>query len=321
MLSKQNTNTTIAVHVDCDPLWVYESELGLPTSEHQDLIYRQALPAMLEIFSRWNIRATFFVIGRELERQSCVDFCRAAVAQGHRLANHSFSHAIEFARLPVAAKRDEIAAAGRAIQDATGEKPIGFRAPGYCADKDLLPALRDAGYLYDSSVLPGPTGLLVKTYMTLIGRGQNGKSYGPWTSLFARQNAHRMRPNPGAQLWRYPIATFPWLRLPIHSTFAFLLGEAYLAAALRILRRTRGHHVYLLHAIDTLRTPHPNMFDGHVIPLRFTLEERCALLHRLGALVQGHVVLTEDLVQQLREQTPGQQAREVHMAATEPPTI
>ena len=39
---------TFAVHVDCDNLWIYETEFGIPLSDHQDLIYTQALPALLD---------------------------------------------------------------------------------------------------------------------------------------------------------------------------------------------------------------------------------------------------------------------------------
>src|SRR5258708_8892830 len=162
---------TFAIHVDCDNLWIYEAEDGRPTSDEQDLIYTQALPSLMEDFARWNIRATFFVIGRELDRRSCADFCRSALAAGHRIANHSFSHRPDFSKLTSAEKREDIVAADAAITKATGRKPIGLRPPGNSGDPDLATILQTAGYAYDSSILPGPAGLLMKTYMTLLVRG------------------------------------------------------------------------------------------------------------------------------------------------------
>ena len=292
-MSAAAANSTFAVHVDCDNLWIYETEFGVPLSDHQDLIYTQALPTLLDVFARWNIRATFFVIGKELQRPTCVEFCRAAVARGHRLGNHSFSHRVDFSRLSASDKRQEIVSADQAIRDATGQKPIGFRSPGYHIDRDIIATLANSGYRYDSSILPGPAGLMMKIYMTMIGRGGNGKSFGPWTAIFASQQARLI--NAGAHIWEFPIATFPRWRLPIHSTFVYRFGEGLLDAAIARLKRTPGHHIYLLHAIDGLDHPSPGALGKLVIPLQRTLSERRRFLDRLGSLIEGRVMLTEEV--------------------------
>lgn len=294
MLATSTAASTFAVHVDCDNLWIYETEYGIPLSDHQDLLYAQALPAMLDIFARWNIRATFFVIGSELKRKSCVDFCRASIAAGHRIANHTFNHRIDFPRLDAQQKRAEIANAHEAITQSTGQKPIGFRAPAYHVDGDIIRILTDLGYRYDSSSLPGPSNILMKAYMTSVGRAKD-KSFGPWTAMFARQRAYRLDENATPSLWEFPIATSPLLRLPIHSTFVFKLGNRYFDNAIRRLTRQPGHHVYLLHAIDAIKHPCPERFLGKVVPLNLTFDERCDYLNRLGSRLRGRVVLTEEL--------------------------
>lgn len=291
-MSAAVAESTFAVHVDCDNLWIYETEYGVPLSDHQDLIYTQALPTLLDIFARWNIHATFFVVGKELERASCVEFCRSALARGHRLGNHSFSHRVDYSRLSASEKRQEIVSTDRAIQEATGHKPIGFRSPGYHVDRVGIATLVDSGYRYDSSILPGPAGLMMKVYMTMIGRGGNGKSFGPWTSVFASQ---RPRLIEGTRIWEFPIATFPRWRLPIHSTFVYRFGQGLLDAAIARLKQTPGHHIYLLHAIDGLDHPSPGALGKLVIPLRRTLAERRQFLDRLGSLIEGRVVLTDDI--------------------------
>jgi len=291
-MSEAVPESTFAVHVDCDNLWIYETEYGVPLSDHQDLIYTQALPTLLDIFARWNIRATFFVVGKELQRTSCVEFCRAAVAGGHRLGNHSFSHRVNFSRLSASGKRDEIVNADQAIQEATGHKPTGFRSPGYQVDRDIIATLIEGGYRYDSSILPGPAGVMMKIYMTMIGRGRNGKSFGPWTAIFASQQAH---PIGDGRIWEFPIATLPGWRLPIHSTFVYRFGVRLLDAAIARLKRTPGHHIYLLHAIDGLDHPSPGELGRLVIPLRSTLSERRQILNRLGSLIEGRVALTEEI--------------------------
>lgn len=292
-MSAAAPQSTFAIHVDCDNLWIYETEYGIPISDHQDLIYTQALPALLDVLARWNIRATFFIVGKELQRTSCVEFCRAAVARGHRLGNHSFSHGVDFSRLPASEKHKEIVSADQAIREATGHKPIGFRSPGYQVDRDIVATLIESGYRYDSSILPGPGGLMMKAYMTAIGRARNGKSFGPWTAIFASQQAHPV--DGDARIWEFPIATFPRWRFPIHSTFVYRFGDGLLDAAIARLKQVPGHHIYLLHAIDGLDHPSPGALGKLIVPLRRTFAERRQFLDRLGSLTEGRVVLTEEV--------------------------
>lgn len=295
-MSAAVSEPSFAVHVDCDNLWIYENEFGFPRSDDQDLIYTRALPTLAEAFGRWGAKATFFVIGSELVRPSCRAFCRDALAAGHRIASHGHSHRVDFARLGPDQLRQEIVDADRAIGEALGCKAIGFRSPGYAADPAIHAALIDCGYRYDSSVLPGPGGLLMKAYMMLAGQGRNGKSFGPLSALLARSRPYRLTARGAPDLWEFPIATFPGLRLPIHSTFAYRLGDGYLRTALRLLCRSPGHHVYLLHAIDGLDDPVADRFRGQVPALAVPFQERMAFLARLGERLHGRVRLTEDLV-------------------------
>ena len=56
----------INLHIDCDPLWVYASEYGLQPDYKNTLTYETSLPALLEMLQARNLRATWFVIGRDL---------------------------------------------------------------------------------------------------------------------------------------------------------------------------------------------------------------------------------------------------------------
>ena len=49
-----------------------------------------------------------------------------------------------------------------AVQRATGQRPIGFRGPGYSWSTTLLEILADRGYLYDASTLPTYLGPLAR---------------------------------------------------------------------------------------------------------------------------------------------------------------
>src|SRR5713226_4138957 len=144
------TAPTLSVHVDCDNLFVYETEYGFQSSGLEDLLYHQALPTLLEILESHGILATFFVIGSEVARPCCKDFCRKALTNGHRIGNHTFRHRTDFAGLSAAEKSSEIELAHAALTKACGTAPIGFRAPGYYLDGAVIRTLAANGYRYDT---------------------------------------------------------------------------------------------------------------------------------------------------------------------------
>ena len=90
------------VHVDLDGLWTLAACYGFDerTSFEHDPIFEYALPRLLDLLDRLSIKATFFIVGRDLE----LDYKRRAVAQivdhGHELGNHSYSYSIGLEGLP-----------------------------------------------------------------------------------------------------------------------------------------------------------------------------------------------------------------------------
>jgi len=287
---------TLSIHVDCDNLFIYETEYGFPSSGLEDLLYEQALPALLEILESHGIRATFFVIGSEVARTSCKSFCRRAIANGHRIANHTFHHRADFSGLSAAEKALEIELAHAALTEACGVAPIGFRAPGYYLDAAVIRTLAANGYRYDASVLPGWSGLIMQAYLARA--ASLGKKFGRGHYLIASRKPKTLAGRGTQQeLVEFPISTFPFLRLPIHTTFVYKLGISYLKAAFAMLRHTGRHHIYLLHAIDALDYPHADGLSAAVVPLQWPYARRKELLHRICTLAEPfRNVLTEDLV-------------------------
>jgi peptidoglycan-N-acetylglucosamine deacetylase len=89
-----------------------------------------ATPQLLDLFDRFQVRATFFLIGKFA--RACPDIVREISARGHLLGNHSDTHANLFVQTP-AGIRDELAGCQDAIAAATrGEPPRWMRPPyGY----------------------------------------------------------------------------------------------------------------------------------------------------------------------------------------------
>ena len=101
-------------------------------------------PALLKLLKQHNARATFFVIGRQVEKYP--ELARAIVRDGHTLANHTQTHPVLFFWsffTPRLAR--ELDQCSQALRAATGETPRWFRAPAGMANLFLHFLLRDRG--------------------------------------------------------------------------------------------------------------------------------------------------------------------------------
>jgi len=280
------SDVTYAIHVDCDPLWIYEREYGIELEGH-DAIYNQALPDFIRLCANFGIRATFFMVGQELETTACSRFCQLALSRGHTIGNHSYTHTVKFAAL-TDEERDHEIRLTHARLIALGAVPRGYRSPGYVYSPGIHGTLRELDYRYDSSILPGPASLMMSAYLGVIGKSR--KSFGVRRNLFAS----RRITNLGGSLACVPIAVMPFLRMPVHTTFAYQFGARYLDVGLSLLARSRGHHVLLFHAIDLLKQPADSR--SAVIPLRKSFDERHQLVSRMLSLAAPKSRLTEELL-------------------------
>lgn len=110
--------------------------------------------ALLEMFGNHGIKATFFTLGWVAERYP--HLMRRVGDAGHELANHGSEHDRVFTlgREKFAADIDR---ARKIIEDASGAKVTGYRAPSFSIDQRTPWAhevLAEQGYVYSSSVAP-----------------------------------------------------------------------------------------------------------------------------------------------------------------------
>jgi peptidoglycan-N-acetylglucosamine deacetylase len=90
-------------------------------------------PQLLKLLKKHNAQATFFVIGRQVQKHP--ELARAILHDGHTLANHSQTHPVLFfwSFLQTRLTR-EIDQGNQSLRDATGEPPRWFRAPAGMAN-------------------------------------------------------------------------------------------------------------------------------------------------------------------------------------------
>lgn len=100
-------------------------------------------PQILDILKRYNIKATFFLIGKNVE--VFPQLAKRIKDEGHLIGNHTYDH--PDLRLQTRNQiKQQIQKAEKAIIDATGVKPYLFRSP-YGSDNNLvLQEAENSGY-------------------------------------------------------------------------------------------------------------------------------------------------------------------------------
>jgi peptidoglycan/xylan/chitin deacetylase (PgdA/CDA1 family) len=84
-------------------------------------------PQILEILRRYNVEATFFVVGMMAERYP--KLVKAEIGGGHDVGNHTYHH-VNLNMTPPAYVATEIKACGEVLDSITGRPPHLFRPPG-----------------------------------------------------------------------------------------------------------------------------------------------------------------------------------------------
>lgn len=110
--------------------------------------------AVLALFEEAGVKATFFTLGWVATRHPAL--IRRIADAGHELASHGWDHKRVFT-MSEAEFRDDLRRARDTIEQASGRKVGGYRAPSFSIDARTPwahPVLADEGYAYSSSVAP-----------------------------------------------------------------------------------------------------------------------------------------------------------------------
>jgi polysaccharide deacetylase family protein (PEP-CTERM system associated) len=109
---------------------------------------------LLALFDEFSVRSTFFVLGWVAERYPAL--IRRIAAGGHEIASHGYAHRLVYADSKDAFRAD-LRRASATIEDASGQRVTGYRAPSYSITRQsiwALDVLIEEGYAYDSSIFP-----------------------------------------------------------------------------------------------------------------------------------------------------------------------
>jgi polysaccharide deacetylase family protein (PEP-CTERM system associated) len=131
-------------------------ERTIDRSDWEGLTHRveRNTDAVLDLFAQAGVTATFFTLGWVAERYPAL-MLRIADA-GHEVASHGYDHARVFTFTPEQFRAD-LRKSRAILEDASGQKVTGYRAPSFSIDPRTPwahPILAEEGYAYSSSVAP-----------------------------------------------------------------------------------------------------------------------------------------------------------------------
>jgi polysaccharide deacetylase family protein (PEP-CTERM system associated) len=109
---------------------------------------------VLDLFAEADVKATFFVLGWNAEREP--GLVRRVAEAGHEIASHGYEHQLIYDLTPDAF-REDVRRAKALLEDLVGQEVTGYRAPTFSITERsrwAIDVLAEEGYRYDSSIFP-----------------------------------------------------------------------------------------------------------------------------------------------------------------------
>jgi len=300
--TRRSGNATLSI--DLDNAWSYLRTAGRSEWTEYPSYLDVLVPRVLKLLERFELRATWFIVGQD----AAISSNRAALGLitrgGHEVGNHSHRHHPWSLDERSCEDAKELALAEDSINSATGRVPRGYRAPGHRITRTMLDVLVDRGYAYDASILPTFFGPAMRAYYFMTtgasteARVERSTLFGHFREGFLPLNPFYWQARNG-RLLELPVTTLPVMRLPFHFSYLqFVAGHApaaarqYLRMALYLCRRAHVTPSLLLHSLDFLGVddlPGFSFFPG----MNRTSGEKMAFVEwALGDIARRYDILT-----------------------------
>jgi hypothetical protein len=271
-----------SVSLDADNLWSYMKIHGDERWQSRPSYLDTFVPYVLEVLERAKLKITFFIVGIDAAEDRNTKAIRSIVEAGHEVGNHSFEHEPWLHLYTREQLYREIQLADEAIEAASGQKPVGFRGPGFSWCPDLLSVLEERGHGFDASTLPTYLGPLARAYyfwtanLSKEEREQRKELFGKFSDGLRPVKPYYWELNDGKRLLEIPVTTTPVVKTPFHfsylvylARFSETLMSAYLRTALTACKLTGTEPSFLLHPLDVIggdQAPELKFFPGMDVP-------------------------------------------------------
>jgi polysaccharide deacetylase family protein (PEP-CTERM system associated) len=229
--------------------------LGLEDWDRPYAALERQTAVVLDLLDELDARATFFMLGMSTVNHR--ELVQEIVRRGHEPACHGFAHARVYNQTREEFRAD-LERSVEAIADATGRRPLAYRAPAFSINRETpwaYDVLAEAGFRYDSSQYDSPR----------IRQRIGGIPDSPYRLVLAAD----------AELWELPVAV--WGSIPIGGgAYWRVLPRQLLERALERVRRRTAYPVLYFH---------PYEFDSE--PLKATLPPSPSARQRLSSTTRS----------------------------------
>ncbi len=253
------------ISLDLDNQWSYMKIHGDKGWDQYPSYFDIFIPHILDVLDELNLKITFFIVGKDSENEENRRYLRMITERGHEVGNHSYHHESWLQSYSYEKIENEIILAEQAIGDVTGQKPIGFRGPGFSWSVDLLKVLEKRGYKYDASTLPMYIGPLARAYyfwksdLSKEEKRSRKELFGKFSEGFRKLKPYKWDLGDGKSITEIPVTTMPIFKLPFHLSYLIYIGnismalmKIYLSIAIFLCKITRTPISFLLHPLDLI---------------------------------------------------------------------
>lgn len=117
-------------------------------------VWQEGLPVLLDLYAKYNIKATFFFIANFAKQHP--EIVKMVQPAGHEVALHGLTHDHKksFDIMPYNEQLEHLRLGKAILEDIAGEEVVSFRSPALRVNKDTPRALKESGFRFDSSVAP-----------------------------------------------------------------------------------------------------------------------------------------------------------------------
>lgn len=258
-----------SLSLDFDNKWAYLRAAGHDDWESASSYLPMVAERMVDMLGELGLPLTVFVVGRDLANDSDSDaVCTFDRLERVEYSNHSLNHLPWMHTMDDAEIREEIETTHHRVLDVTGNRPLGFRGPGFSCPDEVLRVLADLDYAYDASIFPTSMApiaravFLMKTKLEGEQKEKAKKLYGGFASMRNPNRPYQRtvldrQTQEYVSLWEVPVTVMPLTRTPIHfsyftflASFSTLAAKSYLRASLSLCRLTGAPPSLLLHPPD-----------------------------------------------------------------------
>jgi peptidoglycan/xylan/chitin deacetylase (PgdA/CDA1 family) len=265
---------------DAFSVWLGDDVAATPAAlSRGEFGARVGIPRILELLSRYQLPATFFIPGHTAD--SFPDVVQRILAAGHEVAHHGYGHRDPSTQNP-AQERRGLERGIATLERFLSRPPVGYRSPSWDYSERTLALLVEYDFLYDSSLFADD----FRPYHPRLGDQVDADS--------------PLQMGEEVALWEIPV-DFCLDDWP-HFTFSFEPGRVGLSAPSKVLEIWMAEFDYMLSHVPggvfTL-TCHPQVIGrGH----RMAMLE--AFIQHVLRADGVRFARLEDVAQELTERNP-----------------